>query len=132
MISNKLKTIFGLSVPLFIAHGLEEYFTGFYDIDSHFLYVFRPILYMPMNQGVFLTFQIMIWLLFIFSFLLVSGIKWQLRLMLLLGFGYFYEMHHIYKAIAVGGYYPGVITALGFPFFTYFFWKEFWKISRQV
>ena len=31
MISTRLKNIFALSIPVFIAHGPEEYFTGFYN-----------------------------------------------------------------------------------------------------
>ena len=33
MISQRLKTIFAVSIPFFIAHGLEEIFNGFYNID---------------------------------------------------------------------------------------------------
>jgi len=39
MISQNLKNIFLLLIPIFIAHGLEEYFTDFYHMifnSSHF------------------------------------------------------------------------------------------------
>lgn len=132
MISSKLKTIFGLSIPLFIAHGLEEYFTGFYNIDSHFLFVFRRFVDISVYQATFLIFQIMIWLLFSISFLLISGVKWQLRLMILLGLGYIYETHHIMKAIYFSSYYPGLITALGFPIIAFFFWRELIRNLRSI
>lgn len=132
MISSKLKIIFGLSIPFFIAHGLEEYSTDFYNIDSYSLFVFRPFAEMSVNQATFLLFQIMIWLLLGISFLFLSGPKWQLRLMMLPGLVYFFELHHIIKAISVGGYYPGVITALAFPIFVFFFWRELWKEFRHV
>jgi len=131
MISSKLKNIFGLSIPLFIAHGLEEYLTSFYNIDPHSLFVFHPFADMPIHQATFLLFQIMIWLLFGVAFLLLSGPKWQMRLMILLGLGYVYEMHHIIKALYVGGYYPGLITALGFPVIAFFFWRELRKELRH-
>ena len=131
MISSKLKTIFGISVLLFVAHGLEEYLTGFYNIDSHFSFVFRPLFAMPIEQATFLLFQIMIWFLFSFCFLLVSGEKWQIRLMTLLGFGYLYELHHIIKAVYVGGYYPGLITALTFPILAFFYWRELSVILKK-
>ncbi len=41
MISQKLKTIFCISIPVFIAHGLEEYFNGFYNTDSSFRFFFH-------------------------------------------------------------------------------------------
>ena len=37
MISTKLKNIFLISIILFITHGVEEFFTGFYNIDKSFL-----------------------------------------------------------------------------------------------
>ena len=132
MISSKLKNIFCISIPFFIAHGLEEYFTDFYNIDSYSLFVFRPFVEMSVNQATFLLFQIMIWLLFGITFLFLSGPKWQLRLMILPGLVYFFELHHVIKAISVGGYYPGLITALGFPIIAFFFWRELWKELHRV
>ena len=40
MISQKLKTLFYISIPVFIAHGLEEFFNGFYNVDWSFRFVF--------------------------------------------------------------------------------------------
>lgn len=132
MISSKLKTIFGVSIPLFIAHGIEEYVVGFYDIDPYSLFVFRPFVEMSVNQATFLLFQVMVWLLLGISFLLISGAKWQSRLMFLPGLVYIFELHHIIKAIFAGGYYPGLITALGFPVIAFFFWRELWKELRHT
>ena len=73
MISKKLKSIFAISVVFWIAHGLEEYFTGFYDVDWS-LRVFSGLLEkMSVPQATFLVFQIMLWLAFIvFAFLIAS------------------------------------------------------------
>ena len=132
MISTKLKTIFGFSVPLFVAHGLEEYLTGIYGVDSHVRFVLGYFNTLPAPQATFLLFQIMLWLMLIISFVLISGTKWQLRLMMLPGLIYIYELHHIWKALSVWSYYPGLITAVGFPIIGFLFWKELWKIFRQV
>ncbi len=124
MISQKLKTIFYISIPVFIAHGLEEYFTGIYNVDSHVKFMFGFFNTLQTPQAIFLLFQIMLWFTLIISALLISGEKWQLRLMIIPGLIYIYEFHHFWKAFAVGSYYPGVITAIAFPFLAFFFWKE--------
>lgn len=124
MISNKLKIIFGLSIPLFIAHGAEEFVTHFYDIDAHDQAIFGLLSELSTHGATFVTFQIMFWLLLVVSFLLILGQKWQLNVLAVIGVVYIYELHHVYKAILVGGYYPGLITSLLFPVVAYFFWKE--------
>lgn len=116
--SNRLKNLFLLSILLFIAHGIEELITGFDRIDSQVqLLIIRP----------FLTFQIIIWLFLIIAYLILLGPKWQLRLMVIPGLIMIYELYHIYKALIVGGYYPGSITGLLFPVLAFFFWKELLK-----
>src|SRR3989344_4072851 len=73
MISQKLKTIFYISIPVFIAHGLEEIFNGFYNVDWFFKLTFRFLETMSIPQATFIVFQIMIWLAFIvFAFLIAS------------------------------------------------------------
>ena len=127
MISSRLKIIFGLSVPVFIAHGIEEYLMGFYDMSPDFLFVFSPLLVMPERQALFLLLQIMVWLLLGISFLLVLGGVWTRHVIILLGLLYVYELHHFIDAFRAGGYAPGLITALAFPVFAVLFWREFWK-----
>ena len=131
MISEKLKKIFLISIPVFIAHGTEEYIMGLYKIDSHVHFMFGYFENLPSMQAVFLLFQIMLWLTLIISYILISGEKWQLRMMVIPGLVYIYELHHIYKAVLVGGYYPGLITALLFPIIGFFFWKEIVGCFKQ-
>ncbi|MBI1866523.1 MAG: HXXEE domain-containing protein [Candidatus Staskawiczbacteria bacterium] len=127
MIYKKLKTIFAISIPVFIAHGLEEYFTGFYNVDNISKFVFRLFETMTIAQATFLLFQIMIWLLLIISFLLITNEKWQLGLMIIPGLIYIFELHHIWKALVSWNYYPGMITAIAFPIVGFLFWKELLK-----
>ena len=127
MISQKLKTIFLISIPIFIAHGLEEILFGFAANDSHVAFMFGKLASLPTTQAVFIMFQIMIWLLLVISYLLLLGHKWQLRLMSILGIIFVYELHHLYKAISVGGYYPGIVTAIPLYIIGFFFWKELRK-----
>ena len=131
MISKKLKIIFGFSIPLFIAHGMEEYIMGFYDMSPDFLFVFSPLFAMPEGPALFLLLQIMVWLLLSISFLLIFGGLWPRRVMTLLGLLYVYELHHFIDAFRASGYAPGLITALVFPVFAVLFWREFWK-TRNI
>ncbi|MDP3784650.1 MAG: HXXEE domain-containing protein [bacterium] len=127
MISQKLKNIFFISIPVFIAHGSEEYFNGFYNVDSIFKFFFHYFDSMSIPQATFLLFQIMIWLALIIVAFLITSQKWQLRLMVIPGLIYIFELHHIWKALMSGGYYPGVITAIAFPIIGFLFWKELLK-----
>ena len=127
MISNRLKNIFAISIPIFIAHGLEEYFTGFFNIDNIFRFVFSPFETMSVLQATFLLFQIMIWFFLIVFLLLITNEKWQLRLMIIPGLIYIFELHHLWKALMLGGYYPGVVTGIAFPIIGFLFWKALLK-----
>ncbi len=131
MISTRLKNIFAISIPVFIAHGLEEYFTGFYNVDSHFKFMFGYFNTLSTPQAVFLLFQIMLWFILVISVLLISGEKWQLWLMIIPGLIYIYELQHFWKVLTVGGYYPGAITAIAFPIVGFLFWKELIKCFNQ-
>lgn len=128
MISPKLKTLFLLLSLVFIAHGFEELLTGFYNIDSHVAFVFGFVQAWTPIHAAFFVFQIMMWLLFIISFFLILGPKWQLRLLVIPGLVIIYEFHHFYKAIEIGVYYPGFFTALLFPILGYWYWKEWMKM----
>ncbi|MEK7480120.1 MAG: HXXEE domain-containing protein [Patescibacteria group bacterium] len=130
MITKKLKTIFGFSILLFILHGLEEFFTHFYDVDAFDQRIFSIFSNLSIHGATFATFQIMFWLLLTISFLLILGEKWQFRVLAIAGLIYIYELHHILKAVSEWGYYPGLITALGFPFVAVLFWKEWLKVYK--
>lgn len=82
---------------------------------------------MSAPQAAFLLFQIMIWLLLVISFLLITKEKWRLRVMVIPGSIYIFELHHFWEALISGGYYPGVITAIAFPIIGFLFWQELLK-----
>lgn len=132
MITKTLKTIFAVSVPVFIAHGIEEFLTHFYDIDSHDQAIFGLFSSLSTHGAMFVVFQIMFLLLLIISLLLLMGNKWQFYTLSLIGIVYVYELHHIIKAISVGGYYPGLYTSLAFPVLAVLFWKEWLKARKQI
>ena len=131
MITERLKDLFALSIPLFIMHGLEEIVMGLYSIDSHVAFMFGTLATLPTMQALFILFQIMLWLVLIIGYLMLRGPAWQLRLLAIPGLAFIYELHHLYKAIEVGGYYPGLITATVLYVIGFFFWKELIKCFQK-
>ena len=131
MISPHLKTIFALSIPVFIAHGIEEYLTGFYNLDQWDEWIFGLLPFTSIHQSMFATFQVMFWLLLIVSLLLLLNEKVRFYLLAIVGIIYLFELHHIFKAVFAWSYYPGLITALAFPVFVVLFWKEWFRSFRS-
>ena len=125
MISSQLRFLFLLLTLLWIAHGIEELWTEFYAIDSHVNFVFSFLQEFTPYHAAFVVLQIMFWLTLIISYLLLLGPQWQYRVMMLPGLLAMYELHHIYKAFEVSGYYPGLYSGMIFPFLGYFYWKEY-------
>ena len=127
MISQKLKTIFIISIPIFIAHGLEEFFNNFYNTDWSTKLVFGFLNEMSVSQATFLVFQIMLWLALIVFAFLIANEKWRLRLMLLPGMIFIVELHHPWSVITSWDYYPGAISAIPLLVLGFLFWKELLK-----
>lgn len=132
MITSRLKLIFGLSIPFFIAHGVEEYLTGFYNLDKWDEWIFGLLPFVSTHQAMFATFQVMLWLLLIVALVLFLGERWRFYMLALLGVIFIFELHHPVKALLTGGYYPGLVTSLAFPFLAYFFWREWLKNYRKI
>ncbi len=115
-----------------MAHGVEEFMTHFYDTDAHYGAVFGTLSELSNHGATFVTFQVMLWLLLIISFFLILGENWRFNVLAIVGLVYIYELHHLYKAVVIGGYYPGLYTSLVFPVMTFFFWKEWLQAKKQI
>lgn len=124
MVTSKLKYIFMLSIPLFIAHGIEEMMTGFYNFDQWDEWIFGLLPFTSIHQAMFITFQVMLWLGLIAVFISLKGERARLYLLAFVGSIYIFELHHPIKAALSGGYYPGLLTAFLFIPLSYFFWRE--------
>jgi hypothetical protein len=116
MVSRKLKTLFAISIPVFMAHSIEELFTDFYNVDRHYHALFGLFADMPVYKATFLLFNLMMWLWLITSLLLISGGRWQLRVAFLPMLLYIFELHHLLDIAAAKSYTPGAVTGLAFPF----------------
>ena len=122
MVTKKLKFLFGLSLLLIAAHGIEEVSTGFLYQDS-FVSFFSE-LFATKIELFYWSFHIMWWLILIVAYLLLLGGGWALIPLSLFGIVFFFEIHHVLKAIQTTGYYPGVISAFFYPILGIFYWKE--------
>lgn len=57
-----------------------------------------------------------------------------LLLLTLYGLVFFIELHHPIKGLLAGSYYPGMFTAVFYPIFGIFYWKQIikdWKLARK-
>lgn len=126
---KKLKTIFIISIPIFVLHGIEEYLTGFAKIDTWYSWLFQSLISMEADKAVFSTFQIMLWILLIISALLLTT-QLHRRLIVIPGVFYIFEFHHIGKALLQGSYYPGLFTSFLFVPLAFFFWKYYFSSQK--
>jgi hypothetical protein len=127
MASRQLKWIFGISIPIFMAHGLEEWATCFYGVDSHYKWLFSPFDGMPANKATFLLFNLMAWLWLWTGLLLSLSPKWQLPLAILPGILYLFELHHFLDLYQHRRYTPGLVTSAAFPFLAFLFWRQWMR-----
>ncbi|GEM_PF-1630171 len=125
MVSKRLKFLLGLSLLLITTHGIEEVLTGFLYKDS-FISFFSELA-ATKGELFYWSFHSMWWLMLIVVYLLILGGRWALIPLSLFGIVFFFEAHHLIKAILAGGYYPGSISAFFYPILGVFYWKEIIK-----
>ena len=128
MASRKLKLLFAISIPIFMAHGLEELWTNFYSVDTHYHALFRAFEGMPVYKATFLLFNLMMWLWLVTSLLLISDPRWQLRLAFLPMVLYIFELHHLLDIAKARAYTPGAVTGLAFPILAVLYGRQ-WMID---
>ena len=124
MASKKLKLLFAISIPIFMVHGLEELWTNFYSVDTHYHALIGALHGMPVYKATFLLFNVMTWLWLITSLLLITNPKWQLRLAFLPMVLYVFELHHLIDIARALRYTPGAITGLAFPFLAVLYGRQ--------
>lgn len=114
---------------IFMIHAVEEYITGFYHVDPIIAFVAAHM--QSISQSIFLTLQFMWWILLIVVALLITSKRGQVIVMVLLGLVLIFEFQHLVHAVVVRGYYPGLITALGFPVIAFLYLKELTYLWRK-
>ncbi|MBA3724813.1 MAG: HXXEE domain-containing protein [Candidatus Levybacteria bacterium] len=122
MISKKLKTITHVALIVIYLHGLEEIITGFYHNDSTMAFLGN---YFNASASQFYWVSHVIWWVSLpILFIAVLKIKKLFWLMVVFGSVFFIEIHHVVKALFSMTYYPGMITAIIYPFIGFFYWRE--------
>ncbi len=128
MITPRIKYIFAASIPVFILHGIEEYFTGFYTLDKWDEWIFGLLPFTSIHQAMFATFQMMFWVLLAVALLFLISERTRFYALALVGIIFVFELHHPIKALFAGDYYPGLVTSLVFPILAFLFWKEWIRV----
>lgn len=124
------KDLFLISLPIFILHGLEEYFTDFFVTDSSWLLVYRPFQGIFQSGAVFIGFQLIVWLLLFISYRLVR--KGKLVSLLVIGWSIIFvlELQHLIMSVLNQSYYPGTITAVALVVIGGLFWKNLYQTRK--
>src|SRR3989338_6419102 len=109
MPSKKLKRLFLISIPIFIAHITEELLAGLWNVDS--LTISAAKYFQSIPHAIFVVFNLTFLIFLIIIALLIKGGKWTWLVMSILGLIFVFELEHIIKALISGGYYPGLYTS---------------------
>lgn len=129
MTTSRLKNIFLIAIPFFIAHEIEEWLTNFWDTDA--LTKFVSQYFQTISQATFVGWNAAFILSLIAIFLVLKGGKSTLFVMWALGFIFIFELNHAIKALASFSYYSGAITSIPLLIIGFFFWKELIKQWRK-
>lgn len=125
MISQRLKTIFYISLFVIYLHGLEEIIGGFQHVDSFMIFGAN---FFKTSTEVFYWSSHIIWWLAVPLLYLIFRNRTQIFLLFgIYGLVFAIELHHVVKAVQSGYYYPGAITAFFYPIIGFFFYKELLK-----
>ena len=101
---------------------------GFYKVDEILFGRLSP----NISQPAFAIFQLIWWILLIKIYKSTKR-KWSASLAFFVGFIYLFEFHHLVHTFFIEkAYYTGSVTALGFPIFALFYWKELLKRKRYA
>ena len=130
MITNRLKKLFLLSIPVFVLHEIEEFITGFWKVDPLTNYVAK--LFPDKNLAIFTFFNLELLLFMMVVALALKSERWQLRMFTLFGLVYFFELSHVIRLFTSIKYYPGMITAFLSLIIGFFFWKELIKNYKLI
>ncbi len=126
MVSKRIKFLFLLSIPLFVAHGIEEYMTGFYNFD--------PILFSHLkthSKELYIVSQIGLVVFALFTYYFLLDKKIGLVISLLWGLLLILELEHFYRALSLHMYTSGFITGLLLVILGIFYWKELITTFRK-
>ncbi|MGH9383088.1 MAG: YHS domain-containing protein [Vicinamibacterales bacterium] len=130
MLTTRLRQLLSFGVGLFIAHGIEEWATGFYFADPTFPFV--ASLVTSEQEAVFVVFQLMLWLLLVLAVALLLGERWRIRALTAFGVLLVLEVEHLILVAINGHYYPGAVTSALFIPAAILYWRELLRAKRML
>ncbi len=110
-----------------MAHGIEEYLTGFYEIDASFRWIAKPFANMQPLSIFFLEYQVVL------IGLLVTGVwlgRKRVWPIITISTVATLEAQHIAMAILQKSYYPGAATGVLLLVLAFALWREL--IVRKI
>ncbi len=110
-------------IALFVMHGIEEYATGFHNVDLIIGVLSRSFELSPL--AIFLLVQVVT--LIAIAILLRYPKAW-LVLALLISL---LELEHLIRGMMQGGYYPGMVTAVFFPVIGFLILRGRWSSRKE-
>lgn len=122
MISNRLRNLFFLSIPIFAAHEAEEFIGEFWKVDP--VTNFASSFFESIPQAIFIAWNFEFLLFLGVIAFLIKGGRWPLRMFTILGLLFLMELNHLVRFLFTFQYYPGMITAFMLIIVGLFFWKE--------
>ena len=126
MVSKNLRKLFLFSIPLFIAHGIEEYITGFYTFD--------PLLFGhlgSLSKPLYILSKIALIAVALTVYLFILDKKFAFIVAILWGLLLAFEIEHLYRAVSLHMYTSGLFTGILLVILGIFYWKELIRIWSQ-
>jgi YHS domain-containing protein len=115
---------------VFVLHGTEEWWAGFYAVDPVFAWASR--FSGSEAEAAFIGFQLTLWTLLALFVTMLMGPRWRIRALMVFGVIMVAELEHPVVSIVQGDYYPGTLTSLLFLPLAFVFWKELLRVRKMV
>lgn len=129
MVSQKLKNIFLFTIITIYIHGVEEVITGFPHVDGFM--GFGAAYFKISPEQFYWIAHVIFWVSLPLLYILFNKKHIALLLFSLFGLFFIIELHHIFKTAYFRSYYPGLLTALIYPFIGVLYWQELLKNWRK-
>lgn len=136
--SSRITQLFALSVGTMLLHKVECYWAEEW-LESP---LFQTLVALGhrvdpdpdhvLGEAMFLVFVTWLFAGLFMGWLVLRGGGWAWTALAVWGGTFVLEWHHVVRAIARGGYYPGLITALVYLAVMAVYWRELSRLVQRV
>ena len=128
---NKIKTATLCLIIIQVIHSTEEYLLGFY--KQFPVFIFYNKAFSTVGQGMFFAFNVSLVVLLIFCFIIAYFQWWRFRFPIIFAIIELINgIYHLVWTIALGKYFPGVVSGLFYIPFSIYIIKNYKLIFQQV